>query len=109
MRKAALTALVLGALFATALGAMQPRRSVEGTVADGSGNPIAGAVVKLKNPAQVRSFVTQEDGRYHFRGLSPEADYELSAERDGYKTEQERVSRFSSRETIVVNFRLERR
>lgn len=56
-------------------------RSVEGVVADGNGNPIAGAIVQLKNnkTLQVRSFVALQDGRYYFHDLSTNLDYELKA------------------------------
>ena len=56
-------------------------RSVEGVVADGNGNPIAGAIVQLKNnkTLQVRSFVALQDGTLllprpkHKRGLRAES------------------------------------
>jgi hypothetical protein len=43
-------------------------RSVQGLVTGPDDKPIAGAVVQLKDTRslQVRSFITQEDGAYHF-------------------------------------------
>ena len=40
-------------------------------VTDAANQPVAGAVVQLKNTKtlQIRSFITQDDGNYHFAGL----------------------------------------
>src|ERR1700726_5012358 len=60
-------------------------RSVQGIVTDASGHPVAKAVVQLKDTKtlQIRSFITEADGSYHFSGLSPNVEYELKAEHDG--------------------------
>ncbi len=60
-------------------------RNLEGVVTDAAGQRAAKAVVQLKNTKnlQIRSFITQEDGSYHFMGLSSEVEYQVKAERDG--------------------------
>src|SRR5260370_38655370 len=60
-------------------------RSVQGTVTDGSGNPVANAVVQLKDTKtlQIRSFRTESDGSYHFAGLSTNVEYEVKADSEG--------------------------
>src|ERR1700724_4879922 len=60
-------------------------RSVQGVVTDASGKPVAGAVVQLKDTKslQIRSYVTEADGSYHFAGLSTHVEYELEAKKDG--------------------------
>ncbi len=84
-------------------------RSVQGAVRDVSENLVEGAVVQLKNTRtlQVRSFITQGDGNYHFHGLSTSVDYELKAEHNGLASAVRRLSTFDSRRTAVINLKLE--
>jgi hypothetical protein len=79
-------------------------RSVEGIVADGSGSPIEGAVVQLKNvkSLQIRSFVTQADGKYQFQGLSFSVDYELKATHGGKSSGAKTLSTFDSRKKATI-------
>src|ERR1700693_2320001 len=60
-------------------------RSVQGIVTDASGHPVAKAVVQLKDTKtlQIRSFIADSGGSYHFAGLGANVDYELKAEYDG--------------------------
>jgi len=60
-------------------------RSVQGTVTVADGSLVNGAVVQLKNTKtlQIRSFITKDDGTYHFYDLSPDIDYELKADYQG--------------------------
>ena len=60
-------------------------RSVEGAVSNPDDSAVSGAVVQLKNmkTLQIRSFITKEDGTYHFFELSPDVDYELKADFQG--------------------------
>ena len=79
-------------------------RSVEGTVANGAGSPLEGAVVQLKNlkGLQIRSFVTQTDGKYQFQGLSFNVDYELKATHDGKSSGAKTLSTFDSRKKATI-------
>ena len=83
-------------------------RSVTGVVTDAGGAPIAGANVQLKDlkTLQIRSYVTHEDGAFHFAGLSTNVDYELKAEHDGHSSDTKTLSNFDSRKTAVVNLKL---
>src|SRR5690242_14339567 len=58
------------------------RRSVQGVVSAADDTPVKGAVVQLKNTKtlQIRSFITQENGSYYFHELSPDVEFELTAE-----------------------------
>src|ERR1700724_2319003 len=60
-------------------------RSVQGVVTNASGNPVANAVVQLKDTKQlqIRSFRTAADGSYHFAGLGSNTEYELKADFEG--------------------------
>jgi len=83
-------------------------RSVEGVVEDPRGLPVVGAVVQLKNTKtlQVRSFITQKEGRYYFYGLSPDVEYELRAEYKDLASPVRRLSVFDTRRKVVINLRL---
>jgi hypothetical protein len=84
-------------------------RIVQGTVTDAQDNPIAGAVVQLKNgkTLQVRSFITQENGSYQFHGLDPNVDYTLKAEYQGASSSVRTLSAFDSRKQPVINLKIE--
>lgn len=84
-------------------------RSVHGIVTDSQENPIAKAVVQLKNTRnlQVKSFYTDEKGGYRFHGLDPDLDYELKAEYGSASSGPRTVSSFDSRREVVINFKLD--
>ena len=86
-------------------------RTVQGTVTDGTDNPVDGAIVQLKNTKtlQIRSFVTQEHGAYYFHGLSPNVDYELRADYQGASSPTKTVSSFDSRKEVAINLKLEKK
>lgn len=83
-------------------------RTVEGAVTDETKQPVSGAVVQLEDTKtlQIRSFITQQDGRYHFTGLSTNVDYQLQAQHDGVRTKTKRLDVFNSRHVATINFRL---
>ena len=83
------------------------QRSVQGTVTDGKDNPVAGAVVYIKNSKtlQIRSFITKEQGTYYFHSLSPDVDYELHAESNGATSGNKTLSSFDSRKQAVINLK----
>jgi hypothetical protein len=84
-------------------------RSVQGFVLDEREKPAKMAVVQLKNAKtlQVRSYITQEDGRYQFQGLSTNIDYELQAEHGGLASAVRRLSVFDTRLKAELNLKLE--
>jgi hypothetical protein len=84
-------------------------RSVQGVVTDASSKPVTGAVVQLKDTKtlQIRSYVTKEDGAYHFAGLSTNVDYELKAATPaGQSSGTKRLSNFDSKKTATVNLQV---
>jgi hypothetical protein len=83
-------------------------RSVQGTVLDASGARVGGAVVLLKDTKtlQVRSFVTQTDGQYHFYGLNSNSDYQLRADHNGSSSSTKTLSVFDSRKKAVIDLKL---
>src|ERR1700686_3673111 len=83
-------------------------RSVTGVVTDAGGAPVAGANVQLKDSKtlQIRSYITHDDGAYHFAGLSTNVDYELKAEHEGRSSGTKTLSNFDSKKTAVVDLKL---
>ncbi len=85
-------------------------RSVSGTVTSASGDPVPGAVVQLKDTKtlQIRSYVCQAEGKYHFAGLSTNITYELRATFQGANSKTKRLSVFDSSKEPVVDLKLEK-
>ena len=83
-------------------------RSLTGVVSDSGGAPVAGANVQLKDlkTLQIRSYVTHDDGNYHFAGLSTNVDYEVKAQHDGHNSDTKNLSTFDSKKTAVINLKL---
>jgi hypothetical protein len=83
-------------------------RTVEGMVSNAANQPVAKAVVQLKNTKtlQIRSFITQDDGSYHFAGLGTDVEYQLKAEHEGATTSWKTLSVFNSKKTAVINLKL---
>ncbi|MBS1854855.1 MAG: carboxypeptidase regulatory-like domain-containing protein [Acidobacteria bacterium] len=103
-------AVVLLLLCGLALAAEKdpPTRSVEGVVTSVDDQPVSGAVVQLENTKtqQIRSYITQEDGKYRFYELSTEVDYRLKAEFKGASSATKTLSSFDSRKKSFINFKL---
>jgi hypothetical protein len=72
---------------------------------------VSGAVVQLKDTKtlQVRSFITQQDGAYHFAGLSTNVDYELKAEHEGASSGTKTLSVFDGRKNASINLKLDKK
>jgi len=83
-------------------------RSVGGVVTDANNQPVQGAAVQLKDTKslQIRSFITQVDGKFHFAGLSTNVDYDLKAEYNGKSGGAKRLSLFSSSKAATVNLKI---
>jgi hypothetical protein len=86
-------------------------RTVRGFVVDKSNSPVSNGIVYLKNlrTNQIRSYISENDGKYRFSGLDPNADYEIHAEKDKEKSATHTVSSFDSRKEIVLVLKLEKR
>jgi hypothetical protein len=81
-------------------------RSVQGIVSSAASKSVTGSVVQLKDTKtlQIRSYVTHDDGAYHFAGLSTNVDYELKAETPaGQSSGTKRLSNFDGRKAATVN------
>lgn len=104
-------AAVFFALLALAASAQQNElRTVHGAVLDKGENPVASAVVYLKNvrTLAVKTYISDRAGEYRFSGLDPNVDYEIHAEDDRMMSNTRTVSSFDSRRDIVVSLKLDK-
>jgi Carboxypeptidase regulatory-like domain len=111
--------LVLASISATLLLAQDKKKNkedagtriVQGIVAGPDDKPVPGAVVLLKDmrTLQVRSFIAQDGGTYHFSGLKTDNDYELKADSSGLTSGWKKLSVFDSRKEPVINLKLEKK
>ncbi len=106
IRFAIIVALVL--CFATALAAQSQSRSLSGKVLDSSDRGIPKAIVYLKNTKTlvIKTYIADQDGGFHFPGLSQNLDYELYAESDGKRSDTKTVSSFDTRNKLQINLRI---
>ena len=100
-------AFVLTVLFAFA---QTDLRTVRGTVLDKDENPLASAIVHLKNvrTLTVRTYISDGTGLYRFSGLDPNVDYALHAESGNLTSNTRTISSFDTRKEIVVPLKVDR-
>jgi Carboxypeptidase regulatory-like domain len=86
-----------------------PYRIIQGIVKDQADNPLAGAIVQLKNTktSKVIDFATKNDGKFAFRELSMENNYELLAKRGDLASPVKKVSIYDTRKEVIINFTLQ--
>jgi hypothetical protein len=84
-------------------------RNVQGQVYLPDGEPANGAVVQMKNlkTLEVRSYITQKEGRYQFQHLSTRADFEFSATYQKLASPKRKVSVFDTRLDAIVDLKLD--
>lgn len=84
-------------------------RSVEGIVRDANNAPLKGAVVYLKDTRTlaIKSFLSDDDGNFHFSQLSPNNDYELFAEFNGKRSKPRGISSFDSKNEFSFTLKID--
>ena len=83
-------------------------RTVEGSVCSKDGAPIQGAVVYLQDSKSlaVKSYLSDDQGRFHFRHLSMNLDYDLWAELNGKRSKTKSISQFNSKPDLSYKLKL---
>lgn len=77
----------------------QKDRTVDGKVVSKTEAPLPGSVVYLKDTKSlsVKTYICDEQGKYHFGALSQNTDYELWATSNGVKSNSKSISSFDSK------------
>jgi hypothetical protein len=85
------------------------RRTIEGRVHDKNDAPLKGAVVYLKDSRTlaVKSFISDDEGTFHFGQLSQNTDYELYAEFEGKRSKSKNVSSFDNKNDFNFTLKIE--
>jgi Carboxypeptidase regulatory-like domain len=83
-------------------------RPVSGVVTDMDGNPVAGAVVQLKNARtqKILSIITRDKGEYQFSGLSKDVDYQITATSKDRSSAPHTLSMYDPRTKPIVNLQI---
>ena len=79
-------------------------KSLVGQVVTQQGQELSQAVVHLKNKKtlEVKTRISDAEGKYSFRGLDREADYEVHAEYQGASSDRKNLSSFDDRDEIYL-------
>jgi hypothetical protein len=87
----------------------QSERVVQGVVRNQSEQPQANAVVYLQDQKsqEVRTYITEADGRYRFGQLSSDVDYQLWAEFKGHKSKTRSISSFDSKKQFLFDLKID--
>lgn len=92
--------VVYAAAFSALAAAGQPvDRTVSGTVMDRHHEPLAGAIVQVHSETtlSVVSYITDRNGQYVFKHLSPDDSYNVFATYRGVRSKARRLSKFDSK------------
>lgn len=81
-------------------------RTLSGTVTSTSHEPIRGAIVELRNVTSnvMVSYLTDANGRYSFKRLNGNVDYDVHVVYRGRHSASRSISKFDSHMSKVINF-----
>jgi hypothetical protein len=84
-------------------------RTLSGIITDPRHEPLRGAIVELQegDSANIVSFVTGPDGRYHFLRLKGNQDYSVWAKFRNRESKHRSVSKFADKPEQMIDFELE--
>ena len=85
-------------------------RNLQGTVTDKDDKPVVGAVVQLKDvrTLQMRSYISKENGEYHFSSLKIDDDYEVEARNNDTTSGPKKISIFDNRKIVIQNLKADK-
>lgn len=77
-------------------------------VCSNDGKPVQGAVVYLQDSKSlaVKSYLSDAQGKFHFRELSMSADYDLWAEMNGKRSKTKSISQFNSKPDLQYRLKV---
>ena len=83
-------------------------RTLTGQVTDKADAPLSGAVVYLQDTRtqMVKTYITDDKGNYRFSYLSPNVDYQVRAQYQGYVSDTKTLSSFDSRNNVVMHLKI---
>jgi len=83
-------------------------RTLTGHVFAGEDQPLAKAIVYLKNTKSlaIKTYITEQDGSYRFPALAPNVDYEVYAEHNGARSDTKTLSAFDNRKQVNITLRI---
>ena len=86
-------------------------RTVHGTVVDKDENPVASAIIYLMNVKTqvVKTYIADEEGKYRFSGLDPNADFEIHAEKGDFTSAVRKISSYDNRKDIPLFLKLDKK
>jgi Carboxypeptidase regulatory-like domain len=107
------TLVLLAAMAVSFSHAAEPQsqtRTLSGRVVGGQDDPLAKAIVYLKDTKTlaVKTYISDADGGYHFPALSTNVDYELYAEYQGARSDTKTVSTLDNRKNVYITLRVKR-
>jgi len=94
--------------FPSAVTADITRFDLSGTVTDGTGGVLPGVTMSMKNveTGLNRSTVTDAEGRYSFNAVPPTGKWTLTAELQGFRTQNREGLEFRANTKSEINFQL---
>lgn len=102
--------LVILLAFASAVTAAQDFgvKQLQGKVLNASGATISSAIVYLENSRNndIKSYITESDGSYHFANLSADTDYSVWASYKGKKSSTRTVSSFDTKKNVYLDLHI---
>jgi hypothetical protein len=103
-----LVGLVLMPPVATGQRTDSSSRIVSGRVVNAEDQPLAKAVVYLKDTKTlaIRSYITQDDGAFRFSGLVPNVDYEVYADFQGARSNVKSLSAFDEHKQTMFTLKV---
>jgi hypothetical protein len=83
-------------------------KQLQGKVLGASDAPLSGAIVYLEDSRNndIKSYITETDGSYHFADLSADTDYTVWAAYKGKKSAVKTISSFDSRKNIFLDLHI---
>ena len=83
-------------------------KQLQGKVLGNNDTPLSGAIVYLQNSRNndIKSYITEKDGAYHFAGIAADTDYSVWASFKGKKSSTKAVSSFDTRKNVYIDLHI---